>query len=264
MAVYAGEKPEFLAAALQSLRDQTELPDEILLIKDGPLGAKLEEIVSDFTLKIDIRSIQLPVNLGLANALNVGLAEALHPWIMRFDSDDICCPERVARQRLLIASGEYDIFGSQIKEFDEVPALAKRARLVPTEHKEILKFGKKRNPFNHMTVCFQKDLAQRCGGYPNHRFMEDYSLWIKLLSTGARSTNDSEVLVMARVGNGMIQRRGGLRYVWSEIKLQYLMVRSRYKSFLEAVWDGTIRSIIFLMPVGIRSGIYSKFLRRSA
>lgn len=99
MSVYAGERPDFLSAALHSLEQQTEQLDEILLIKDGPISPALDAVIEEYKSKIGIRTIALPENRGLAQALNAGLAEARCPWIMRFDSDDICLPDRVAKQK---------------------------------------------------------------------------------------------------------------------------------------------------------------------
>ena len=263
MSVYAGEKPDFLRAALTSIREQTELPDEVILIKDGYLDGELERVIKLFSGEIGIRSIQLQKNVGLSKALNIGLEEASHPWIMRFDTDDVNNLERVARQRALISGQKLDIFGCQIEEFNCAPSEALRTRYVPLRHDEILAYAKRRNPFNHMTVCYRKSLALECGGYPDIPYMEDYGLWIKMLSRGGRASNSPETLVMARVGNGMVRKRGGLAYVASEIKLQALMRRSGFKTKLEAARDGAARSAVFMLPIRMRSLVYSQLLRKS-
>lgn len=162
----------------------------------------------------------------------------------------------------MIETLKFDIFGSQISEFDDDPVVTTRLRIVPTHHNEILRFARKRNPFNHMTVCYRKDLALRCGGYPDIRFFEDYALWIKMLTSGARCANDPVALVKARIGNGMISRRGGIRYASSEIKLQALMVNVGFKSFHLALFDAATRLAVFLAPAWMRALIYSRFLRR--
>ena len=264
MSVYAGERPEFLSAALNSLEQQTDQPDEILLVKDGPISQELESVIKEYERRLGLRTISLPDNGGLARALNAGLAAARHPWIMRFDTDDLCLPHRVARQRKMIESDTFDVFGSQIIEFDDDPVVTTRLRNVPTQHSQILQFSRKRNPFNHMTVCYRKDLVLRCGGYPEIRFLEDYALWIKMLVAGAQCANDAEPLVKARIGNGMINRRGGLRYARSEIKLQAFMVREGFKPFHLAVVDAATRLGVILAPITLRKLIYNRFLRRTA
>ena len=263
MSVYSRENPDFLRAALQSLVQQTNQPNEVLLVKDGVIGDALDAVVAEYQDRINLRTILLPESRGLAQALNAGLADARHPWIMRFDSDDICEHDRVERQRRIIETDVYDIFGSQISEFEDNPNLVIRHRSVPTGAEEILRFARKRNPFNHMTVCYRKDLALRCGGYPDIAFMEDYALWIKMLVAGARCANDPDPLVRARIGNGMMHRRKGLRYARSEFQLQALMVRTGFKFFHLAVLDAIIRSFMRLVPSRLRAHIYDTYLRQS-
>lgn len=164
MSVYSGEKPEFLRAAFESLECQTRKPVEILLIKDGPVGAKLESVIAAHQKTLGFRILSLPENLGLAKALNLGLREATQPWIMRFDSDDICVPTRIEVQSKKIEKGNVDLFGSQIAEFDIDPKSLHRSRIVPLSHDEILAYSLSRNPFNHMTVCYARQMALDCGG----------------------------------------------------------------------------------------------------
>ncbi len=148
-------------------------------------------------------------------------------------------------------------------EYQSKPDCTIRSRIGPTVHEDIISFGRKRNPFNHMTVCYRKDLALKCGGYPDLPYMEDFGLWINMLSSGAKAMNDSRVFVKARIGNGMVRRRGGVQYVQSEIKLQLLMLRTGFKSRTEAVLNGLMRSIVFIMPTSLRKVIYSRLLRRA-
>ena len=45
MSVYNREKPEYLSQALDSIIQQSLQPGEIVLIKDGPLTAELENVI---------------------------------------------------------------------------------------------------------------------------------------------------------------------------------------------------------------------------
>lgn len=48
MSVYKSEKPEYFDRALRSVwTDQTVMPNQIVLIKDGPLGQELDKIVTN-------------------------------------------------------------------------------------------------------------------------------------------------------------------------------------------------------------------------
>ncbi len=264
MSVYARESPDALEAALLSLLTQTRRPDEVVLVQDGPLGEALEAVIERHRSSLPLRLVALPRNVGLTAALNAGLKEVTQPWVLRFDSDDICLPQRIEAQLACIARGEVDVFGAQIAEFDTDPQQPTRSRQVPCTHAEIRRFAMRRNPFNHMTVCYRKAQVDAVGGYPSIPWMEDYALWLKLLANGARMANLPEVLVLARVGNGMVARRGGWRYVRSEWALQALMQRLGLKPAWRAALDGSLRSAAFLLPVAARERVYQHLLRRGA
>lgn len=261
MSVYARESAPAFDAALASLAVQTVLPAEIVLVKDGPLTADLDAVIERYRQSLPIRLIDLPTNGGLANALNEGLRTITQPWVMRFDSDDVCVPTRLEAQMAWMQAGNVDLFGGQIDEFDTNPAQPMRQRMVPLTHQEIMRFARQRNPFNHMTVCYRTQLVQEVGGYPAIPYMEDYALWLTLLSRGARTGNLPEVLVHARVGNGMVERRGGTAYVRSEWRLQALMRDLQLKSSLHCVCDGALRSAVFLAPLSLRRLVYRDVLR---
>lgn len=261
MSVYAREQPSFLKAALASLGRQTEPLSDIVLVRDGPLTPELDKVIADAAQHLPLRQVGLARNLGLGAALNAGLEVISNPWVMRFDSDDICVPERVAKQAVMLRSGRFDLVGGQIAEFDHDPDRLLRSRSVPTDDAGIRRFALRRNPFNHMTVCFRPGMVRACGGYPEIALMEDYGLWLTLLGRGARVANHPDVLVRARIGNGMMQRRGGWRYVRSEWRLQRLMRELGLKGAPRAALDGALRSAVFMAPPGLRGLVYGAALR---
>ncbi len=264
MAVYAKESPIDLQVALASLQSQTHPLEEIVLVKDGPLTPALDEVVEAFRRQLPLIVLELDTHRGLANALNEGMKLASRPWIMRFDSDDYCLPNRVEEQSRIAMLDDIDIFGSQIEEFERDPQSPLRVRSVPCDHNEIIRFALRRSPFNHMTVCFRRDLVLSFGGYPLNFVMEDYALWVRLLSAGVRCGNSPMTLVRARAGNGLTRRRSGLTYVKSEWRLQRLMVELGSKTRLSAVRDGIMRSVICLAPPRVRALAYNTILRTRA
>lgn len=261
MSVYAKEDPRALQEAMDSVRRQTVSPTEFLIIKDGPLTPALESVLEQYSDDPGLRILPLKENVGLARALNCGLAEATQPWIMRLDSDDVAVDRRVELQRKVIDEGGVDLFGGQIAEFFQDPRASVRQRRVPCAEEDIRAFSLRRNPFNHMTVCYRRDIALDVGGYPNIPFMEDYALWLTMISAGARVRNLPDTLVYARIGNGLMSRRGGLSYAASEWRLQRLMLGLRLKSLPRCALDGSLRSLVFLAPKVARATIYKLFLR---
>ena len=47
MSVYYKEKPEFFIQSIESIIRQSMKPDEIVIVKDGPLTPKLDEVLNE-------------------------------------------------------------------------------------------------------------------------------------------------------------------------------------------------------------------------
>jgi glycosyltransferase involved in cell wall biosynthesis len=263
MSVYAAERADFLREALESLHAQTLKARHVVLVRDGPVSGELSRVISEYQERLPIELIPLGENIGLARALNVGLAQIDSPWVIRFDTDDVCMPQRLALQSHVARSGGYDIFGGQVEEFDATPGDLGIVRRVPVDPVQIRSFARRRNPINHMTVCFRTALVKDLGGYPaDIPLMEDYALWLRALAAGAIIGNSPETLVAARVGAGMYARRGGLRYIASELRLQRLCVELGIKTRPSAVLDGAVRMAGFALPETGRRLLYQAILRR--
>ena len=119
--VYKNDKPEFVRVALDSiLVHQTEKPDEIVLVQDGPVPYETSRLLLEYKDKYGdkLNIIKLSENKGLGNALMLGVENAMHDVIARMDSDDISVPDRFEKQLAYLESHpECDIVGGQITEF---------------------------------------------------------------------------------------------------------------------------------------------------
>ena len=73
MSVYYKEKPEYLRESINSMLNQTLIPDEIVLVKDGPLSEMLESVILEYNENPIIKIVELKENMGLGKALNIGL-----------------------------------------------------------------------------------------------------------------------------------------------------------------------------------------------
>ncbi|MBO9330447.1 glycosyltransferase [Achromobacter xylosoxidans] len=263
MAVYAKEHPTYLTEALESLCNCRTPIREIVLVEDGPLTNALYEVIARFRARLPLKSLALPQNQGLGPALTAGLHVCSAPWVARFDTDDLILPDRFERQiGWLRGHPDLDLCGGWIREFDVDPqAEVGRTRRVPQTHEAIAAYARRRNPFNHMTVMFRRDAALAAGGYGNESMYEDYALWVRMLQRGARTANLPEVLVLARTGRGMFERRGGWNYVASEWDMQRTFLRSRFISPFRFLANLAFRLPVRLAPNGMRKLVYELFLR---
>ncbi|WP_192894326.1 glycosyltransferase family 2 protein [Rodentibacter pneumotropicus] len=261
MSLYIKENPRFLRECFESLAAQTHQADEIVLVFDGAVTEELEAVVSEFEKQLPLKLVKLPQNQGLGNALNEGLKHCSYNWVFRMDTDDICVPERFAKQVAFIEKyPDTIIFGGQIAEFGENVNDIVAYRRVPVEAQDIVKFTQKRCPFNHMTVAYQKSAVINCGGYED--LQEDYYLWIKLVAQGQSVANLPDILVYARVGNGMVGRRRGLNQAKAEWRLFKLKYRLGIQNLASGLFIFILRSASRLLPTSLLKATYNQFLRK--
>ncbi len=266
LSLYNKENPLFLDQCLSSIwSDQSRLPSEIVLVIDGPIGDALEEKVMYWKNNIGdaFKIIQLRENVGLGKALNEGLKHCANEWIFRMDTDDICTPDRFEKQVAFIQENpDIVLFSGQVIEFDQDISNASILKAVPVGFEEIKKFAQKRCPFNHMAVAYRKSIIEELGSYQHHLFMEDYNLWLRVIGAGYKVGNLTDVIVYARVGNGMHARRKGFQYIKSEKQLRDLKKQLKLQSAFHANMLFVVRSMFRLMPTTLLSTIYNMFLRK--
>jgi glycosyltransferase involved in cell wall biosynthesis len=263
--VYAGDDPVFLARAFDSATvDQERGPDEVVVVRDGPLPdalrTRLAAIVEASPVPVTV--VDLSTNQGLGRALSAGLAVCGHDIVARMDADDVCLPERFDRQVPLVESG-YDVVGSALAEIGTDERDVRGVRTPPLTHDDIVRFARFHAPFNHPTVVFRRSAVTRVGGYQDLPYLEDYWLWSRLLHAGARAANLEEPLLLYRVNAGAYERRGGWSVARSEVQLQNRMRKIGFTTRTQFVRNIVVRGGWRLCPVALRRRLYGLVFRRS-
>ena len=230
MACYKNDNPQHLKIAIDSVFDSSILPNELIIVVDGPVPNQIEIILENCCDNFQqIELIRLPKNVGLGVALNFGLNKCSHNLIARMDADDINCYNRFKN---LLYEFENDsdlvICGTFIEEFIEDSNI-KLIRKVPLSKKNIISRGKFRNPFNHVTVMFDKLKIIEVGSYENVPFFEDYYLWLKLITKDFKMKNIDCIGVNVRAGSDMVKRRSGSNFIKNEFNF---LIKSYQLGFL--------------------------------
>ncbi|MEN8369486.1 glycosyltransferase [Acinetobacter bereziniae] len=266
LSLYYKESPIALNECFQSLWiDQKVQPNEIVLVLDGPIGDELTQCVLFWQREVGniLKVIALEQNIGLGRALNEGLKHCSNELVFRMDTDDICTPDRFEKQVEFISNNpDVVLFGGQVLEFENEPNDSQVLKAVPTSNDEIRQFAQKRCPFNHMTVVYKKSIINELGGYQHHLYMEDYNLWLRVIGAGYMVANLPDIVLYARVGNGMHARRKGLEYIKSEKQLLNLKKQLKLQNPIHANMLFLIRSAFRLMPSSLLGKIYNTFLRK--
>lgn len=202
---------ETLPAALESVMAQTDPAWELVAVDDGSEDASWTILRTCAERDRRIRPIRTP-HRGLVAALNLGVAASTGPLIARLDADDLCRPERLARQRgHLEAHPEVGLVACHVEFGGDPVRSAGYARYVTwtntlTSHEEIAGGRFVESPIVHPSVMYRRELLARLGPYRAGDFPEDYELWLRWLEAGIRMAKVPERLLVWRDGPGRLSR----------------------------------------------------------
>lgn len=257
---YEKENPIHLNRALESIWfDQVIKPDEIVLVQDGPANIELESVAFKWKelLGTKLKIVKLQSNLGLGNALKIGLINCRYDLVARMDADDISLPKRFKKQLQILNQEEVDICGSWVEEFYENESVGLKIKTTPISNAAIKNTLKFRNPLNHPSVMFKKESVKISGGYLPMKWFEDYYLWIRMASRGMKFYNIPEPLVKMRLGNGLLSRRKGRAYALAEFNFFLEVYKIHYINFLEFLLIIFMRIPLRILPASILRKVYN-------
>lgn len=260
MSVYYKEKPEYLKQAIESIQAQTAPTNDLVLVCDGPLTPELDALISAKQQEMGdaLNVVRLAKNGGLGNALNEGIKHCKNELVARMDSDDISPKDRCKKQvELFEKNPELDISSGAILEFATTPDQIIGGRKIPCSYEKIVQYSKKRSPFNHACAMFKKGAVERAGGYQEtYHLFEDYYLWVRMLQSGCKAQNLSDVLLYVRTPDDVYLRRGGTEYARVMLQFHWWVHKSGWTSLADFCTGAIPHAIVCVMPNGMRKMIY--------
>lgn len=265
MSVYFREKPEYLRQSMNSIINQSVPTDDFVLVCDGPLTEELDTVIENMQEKYPdvLRVIRLEKNVGLGNALNRGIRHCRNDIIARMDSDDIARHDRCERQLAVFEQNpDVGMVSGIVEEFATNPSVIDARRAPPEKHEDILKFAKKRNPFNHPCIMYRRSAVEAAGGYQEIYHLEDYYLWVRMLLNGTVGYNLQEPLIWMRAGSKMYKRRAGIKYAGAQVKLFRMFYGMGFVSRGELVQTCILRVCSSLSPNWLRKLVFKWRLRQ--
>ena len=265
MSLYVKERPEYLRMAIDSMINQTVLPDEIVIVEDGPLNDELYAVIEEYKKKYpDLFSIVVnEENLGLGLALNEGLKVCKNELVARMDTDDISKSDRCEKQlEVFEQNPELSIVGAWVDEFHSTPDKVVSVRAVPERHEKIYEFAKKRSAFNHPVVMYRKSRVLEHNGYSDLRRNQDVDLFGRMLYAGCKARNIGEALLCFRSNDDLAKRRKSWENTKSYIDTIKKFWKMGYASLGDYIVVAVAQTGMFIMPVKVQHWVYKNFLRR--
>lgn len=196
------EDPYIVRASLESIRAQTFTDFECIVIDESSrteLAEACRVVCSEDPRFIYNHPTE---RLGLPRSLNLAISKARGQLIARFDSDDVCMPDRLALQvAFLQAHPEISVVGGALDIISNDGKLLAH-RSYPQTSTAIAKGMQLTTTIAHPTVMYRKEAIERHGGYnPDFCFGEDLDLWLRWLNAGLHFANLPQVLVQYRQDN---------------------------------------------------------------
>ncbi|PMP01118.1 hypothetical protein BCS95_15040 [Vibrio breoganii] len=262
MSVYKNEKAAHLELALRSIwTNQTVKPSQLVLVEDGPLTEELYEVIFEWQQKLmgNFKSIKLPQNQGLADALNEGLKYCDHELIARMDTDDESYSNRIAEQLAYMnANPNIAASSAQLDEYDIMMNKRIGERTLPLSSDELKTFCKTRSPLSHPVAIFRKNIVEKIGGYPRFKNSQDWALWSLMIVNGYQLANINLKLLRMRTDTSLLERRGKA-YFKNEIELYKYQNNINFITKKRMIMNIAQKSVLRLSPKFIKKYLYQNF-----
>jgi glycosyltransferase involved in cell wall biosynthesis len=215
MAVYAGDKPDWVEEAINSLVSQTYEHHIVVIVIDGDVSDEmLTNLVNISRLLDNILLVRGDTNRGLSACMNFVVDWTISnvktaKYFFRMDADDISDTQRLEKQiAFLEKHPKISILGSGLYEVNEQGKQVGQRKL-PQKHGEIIRFLPKRCSINHPTVVIRLSVFKQGFRYREDLMnTQDYFFWADLAAAGFKFANLSDKLLKFRRVNDFYKRRG--------------------------------------------------------
>ena len=182
--------------------------------------------------------------VGLPQALGLGLAAATGDLIARCDGDDVCHPERLARQLARLAERpQIAVLGCAVEPFPEAAVGDGLRRYVDWQNRLLTAADHHHQifveaPLCHPSVVIRRQALTAVGPWRDGPWPEDYDLWLRLDAAGYELAKLPEPLLRWRHRPGRVtfsDPRCALHRL-RELKAPFLASRLRRLGRPFAVW----------------------------
>jgi hypothetical protein len=196
----------YLAAAIESILEQTLADLEFVIVDDGSTDATADTIRRYQAADRRVRPFRQPKS-GMVAALTLGCREARAEYIARMDADDMAFPQRLERQmEFLERHPEVVALGGGCVRIDAEGRKGKR-EVYPTSHAAIVQGLRRYTCMLHPAVTLRAQALAAAGGYrAAYVAAEDLDLWLRLSEHGELA-NLAEPLVYLRLYAGQVSVR---------------------------------------------------------
>ncbi len=241
-----------LREAVASVRSQTRLPDELIIVNDASPDPTTNQICQEYAATPDVRVLWRECNGGTSAARNDGFAAAQSEVIVLLDADDLLPPDALrAIARGFDAHPEIGfLYGTYLRQ-DHGDRPGRPIAITAVALAESLRsrpFSLATNWQLIGTTPIKKSLWQQLGGYDcsyGNEELHDVEFWLRVIATGSTYRQIPETIYHWRKYLGSNSRKVSPR-AWAKLAQQYrslyqhqgLEHRALTLMVLGAKWEG--------------------------
>lgn len=239
-------RQQYLPETLLSIQKQT-FPDwEVVLVLDGECeeNRRAAAVLPEEQIQIVVTA---KPRSGIAAARNAGLPVCRGDLVAFCDGDDLCEPERLARQ-----VAEFDrrptlgMLATWSRRFDSDTGADLGPRHCPTESEALARRLLLFNPVTVSTVMARPDLVREAGNFRDAAIQcEDYDLWLRILGRAEVAALPEE-LVRYRVHEGQFSHRAKI------MPQSGLLRREKLAATRRLGWSVLVTRVKHLAWVGVQ------------
>lgn len=192
-----------LRESLESLLSQTFGDYELIAVDDGSIDGSAD-LLFEYAKNDKRINIITGEHNGIVETLKTAFSRSAAPYIARMDADDISLPERLDHQiKMLDEKSDVAVVGCLV---EPVPGTLLTGRYAEyfkwinelTDPESIALNMFVESPLPHPSVMFRRQPYKLVGGYQDHRWPEDYDLWLRMHIAGQKFAKVPEILVYWR------------------------------------------------------------------
>lgn len=223
MPVYNQER--YISDAVECILGQTFADFELIIVDDGSTDRTVEIVKGFDDPRIRLVEEQ---HSGFITTLVKGYQEAKGTWIARMDSDDLCLPERLARQLDFLANHpECAFVGTAYGFVTPNGHCVKPQSPFDWRYLEPSQITLGGRVFGDPTVVFRRDAAEKVGFY-DPDFNNENPLWYRLLRHSKGAVLGEPLYLtrwlltsLSRSSNQEFVNSGGSGSTFSETRRKY-------------------------------------------
>ncbi len=191
--------------------EQTFTDFDILVFDDGSTDGTPAVLAQATDLDRRVRVVGSE-RVGLVSALRRLTEESDSELVARMDADDVCHPERLAEQVMLLdAQPGIQLASSLVHCFPDDLVKGGMRRYETwlnslVEPREIARDIFVESPICHPSVTMRREAYEKAGGYVDDGNPEDYGLWLRFLERGFEMAKVPRVLLEWRESEDRLTR----------------------------------------------------------